>query len=135
MNTSEQPYQSTLSSPRHSGDLLIEYPDGNEMMQEQREQLDGEMTELQKEMNLKDHMYEGGPMNIHQTPSLNYADALRAQETLQSTPAQEGNQSKRFINETPLIGKFGGLQFNTVPEDPLQESNIGSTADNTILGI
>jgi hypothetical protein len=46
MNNSEQPYQSNLSSPRNSGDLLIEYPEGHDMMQEQREQLEGEMTEM-----------------------------------------------------------------------------------------
>lgn len=74
-------------------------------------------------------------MGFNHTPSQNYADALVAQETIQSTPAHEGNQSKRFINDTPLIGKFGGLQFNNIQGDPLQESNIGSTADNTMLAI
>lgn len=79
------------------------------MMEDQRQQLDGEMTELQKEMNMKDHYVEAVGMGFNHTPSLNYADALAAQETIQSTPAHEGNQSKRFINDTPLIGKFTGL--------------------------
>ena len=57
MNNSEQPYQSNLSSPRHSGDLLIEYPEGHDMMQEQREQFEGEMTEMQREMNMNENKF------------------------------------------------------------------------------
>jgi hypothetical protein len=39
---------------------------------------------------------------------------MAIQETIQSTPAHDGIQSKRFITDTPLIGKFTGLQFNNI---------------------
>jgi hypothetical protein len=45
------------------------------------------MTELQKEMDLKERLFEAAAMGIHHTPSHNYADALQVQETIQSTPA------------------------------------------------